>query len=171
MLLVSLVGDSDDTASRSGTSVTSLEGLLVITLAEIVGAGVDNDGSTDDAVRANQLDKRVGDRALSISLAIGLQVSEVSNVTGLVRGSTVGLVVRVEVRTSGSASVGVITEGVDVESSFGVGIVTGDVPGDGGRGRFGLLLEDDGAGDLRVTAENAHSLDHFDEFCSFVGRV
>lgn len=63
---------------------------------------------------------------------------------------------KLTVRTSGSASVGVITEGVDVKSSFGVGIVTGDVPGDGGRGRFGLLLEDDGAGDLRVTAENAH---------------
>lgn len=45
---------------------------------------------------ANQLDKGVGDRALGISLAIGLQVSEVSNVTSLVRGSTMGLVVRVD---------------------------------------------------------------------------
>lgn len=63
---------------------------------------------------------------------------------------------KLTVRASGSASVGVITEGVDVESSFGVGIVTGDVPGDGGRGRLGLLLENDGAGDLGVTAENAH---------------
>lgn len=33
------------TASRSGTSVTSLEGLLVVTLAEIVGAGVDNNSA------------------------------------------------------------------------------------------------------------------------------
>lgn len=159
MLLISLVGDSDDTASRSGTSVTSLKGLLVIALAEVVGAGVDNDGSADDAMGANQLDKGVGDRALGISLAIGLQVSEVSNVTSLVRGSTMGLVVRVEVRASGSASVGVITEGVDVESSFGVGIVTSDVPGDGGGSRLGLLLEDDGAGDLGVTTENAHCED------------
>lgn len=59
-------------------------------------------------------------------------------------------------RASGSASVGVIAEGVDVESSFGVGIVTSDVPGDGGGSRLGLLLEDDGAGDLGVTAENTH---------------
>lgn len=33
------------TASRSGTSVTGLEGLLVVTLAEIVGAGVDNNSA------------------------------------------------------------------------------------------------------------------------------
>lgn len=33
------------TASRSRTSVTSLEGLFVVTLAEIVGAGVDNNSA------------------------------------------------------------------------------------------------------------------------------
>ncbi len=33
------------TASRTGASVASLEGLLVATLAEIVGAGVDDDGA------------------------------------------------------------------------------------------------------------------------------
>lgn len=33
------------TAGRAGTSVTSLEGLLVATLAEVVGAGVDDDGA------------------------------------------------------------------------------------------------------------------------------
>ena len=59
-------------------------------------------------------------------------------------------------RAGGSATVSVVTEGVDVESSLGVGIVTGDVPGDGGRSRLGLLLEDDGTGDLGVTTKNAH---------------
>ena len=33
------------TASRAGAGVTGLQGLLVATLAEIVGAGVDDDGS------------------------------------------------------------------------------------------------------------------------------
>lgn len=60
------------------------------------------------------------------------------------------------VRASGGAAVGVVTEGVDVESSLGVGIVASDVPGDGSRGRLGLLLEDDSTGDLGVTSENAH---------------
>jgi hypothetical protein len=41
----SLVGDTDDTACRAGTSVTGLLGLLVSALAEVVGAGVDDDGA------------------------------------------------------------------------------------------------------------------------------
>jgi hypothetical protein len=40
-----LVGDTDDTASRARTSITSLLGLLVAALAEVVGAAVDNDGA------------------------------------------------------------------------------------------------------------------------------
>lgn len=40
-----LVGDTNDTAGRAGTSVTGLLGLLVSALAEVVGAGVDNDGA------------------------------------------------------------------------------------------------------------------------------
>lgn len=35
------------TAGRTGASVASLEGLLVATLAEIVGAGVDDDGALE----------------------------------------------------------------------------------------------------------------------------
>lgn len=151
-----LVGDTNNTTSRSGTSVTSLERLLAVTLAKIVGTSVDDNGSANDAVRANQLDKRISDGTLGIALAVSLNVSEITNVTGLVRRSTVGLVMRVEVRASRSAAVGVVTEGVDVESSLGVGVVTGDVPGDGSGSRLRLLLEDDGTGDLGVTAKNAH---------------
>jgi hypothetical protein len=40
-----LVGDTDDTASGAGASVTSLLGLLVSALTEIVGASVDNNGA------------------------------------------------------------------------------------------------------------------------------
>jgi hypothetical protein len=151
-----LVGDTNNTTGRSGTSVTSLERLLGVALAKVVGTGVDNNGSTNDAVGSNKLDQRVSDRALGIALTISLHVSKVTDMTGLVRRSTMGLVVRVEVRASGGAAVGVVTEGVDVESSLGVGIVASDVPGDGSRGRLGLLLEDDGTGDLGVTSENAH---------------
>jgi hypothetical protein len=42
---LTLVGDTNDTASRAGTSVTGLLGLLVSALAEVIGAGVDNDGA------------------------------------------------------------------------------------------------------------------------------
>lgn len=111
------------TASRSGTSVTSLEGLFVVTLAEIVGAGVDNNSAlnmsrvvskicpprnitetgvsyANDAVGTNQLDKLVGDGALGIALTISLDVAEVTNVTGLIRGRTVSLVEGVDCRAN-----------------------------------------------------------------------
>ena len=58
-------------------------------------------------------------------------------------------------RTSGCATVGVVTKGVDVEATLGVGVVAGQVPADGGRVGLGSLLEGNGAGDLRVTSENS----------------
>lgn len=42
---VSLVGDTDDTAGRTSSGVACLLGLLVSALAEVVGAGVDDDGA------------------------------------------------------------------------------------------------------------------------------
>lgn len=59
------------------------------------------------------------------------------------------------VRAGGGAAVGVVTEGVDVHATLGVGVVTGDVPGDLGGSGLGLLLEDDGAGDLGVATDDA----------------
>jgi hypothetical protein len=128
----------------------------VSTLAEIVGTGVDDNGAANNAVGANKLDEVVGHGTLGVTLAVSLDIAEITNVAGLVGGGTVVLAVGVEVRASGSAAVGVVTKGVDVESSLGVGVVTGDVPGDGSGSRLRLLLEDDGTGDLGVTAENAH---------------
>lgn len=60
------------------------------------------------------------------------------------------------VRASGGAAVGVVTELVDMEGTLSVGVVAGDVPGDGGKGVRVRLLEGDGAGDLGVSAENSN---------------
>jgi hypothetical protein len=84
------------TASRAGTSVTSLLALLVATLAEIIGTSVDNDGAAEDALGADQLDELVADGALGIALAVSLEVAQVTNVALLVLGGTVGLAVRVD---------------------------------------------------------------------------
>lgn len=59
-------------------------------------------------------------------------------------------------RASGGAAVGVVTELVNVESTLSVGVVAGDVPGDGGRGTLGSLIEGDSAGDLSVTTEDSN---------------
>lgn len=54
------------------------------------------------------------------------------------------------------ATVGVVTELVDVEGTLSVGVVAGDVPGDGGGAALGSLLEGDGTSDLRVSAEDSN---------------
>lgn len=47
----SLLGNADDSASGTGSGVASLERLLVPSLAEVVGAGVDDDGALDQSQR------------------------------------------------------------------------------------------------------------------------
>lgn len=58
--------------------------------------------------------------------------------------------------TSGSAAVGVVTELVNVETTLSVGVVAGDVPGDGGGSALISLLEGNSTGDLRVSAEDSN---------------
>jgi hypothetical protein len=60
------------------------------------------------------------------------------------------------VRAGASASIGVVTELMDVHTTLRVGVVAGDVPGDGGRGGFGGLLEGHLAGNLGVSPENGN---------------
>lgn len=105
---------------------------------------------------ANQLDEAVTDRALGITLGVSLDVAEITDVAGFVRGRAVGLAVGVEVRASRGAAVGVVTKGVNVEAALGVGVVASKVPGNSGGSRLGLLLKDDGAGDLGVTTEDGN---------------
>lgn len=131
----------------------------------------------NDAVGANQLDEAVLDGALGIALAIRVNVAEIADVAGVIRGSTVVLAVGVNwmgesafllgsiyrgsfeqrtVRAGRGAAVGVVTKSVNVEAALSVGVVAGHVPGDGGGSRLGLLLKDDGAIDLAVTTEDGN---------------
>jgi hypothetical protein len=91
-----LLGDTDNTASGTGASVASLLALLVLALAEVVGAGVDDDGAAEHAFRADQLDELVRDGALGVALGVGLEVAQVADVALAVGGGTVGLVVGVD---------------------------------------------------------------------------
>lgn len=59
-------------------------------------------------------------------------------------------------RAGRGAAVGVVAKCVDVEATLGVGVIAGDVVGDGGRGTLRGLLEDDGAGDLGVSSEDSN---------------
>lgn len=59
-------------------------------------------------------------------------------------------------RASRCAAVGVVTKGVDVHATLGVGVVASDVPADGGRVGLGGLLKGDSTSDLGVTADDAN---------------
>lgn len=57
-------------------------------------------------------------------------------------------------RTSACASVGVVTKLVNMHAPLRRWIVALDVVADGGRRRFGRLLEGDGPRDVGVSSEN-----------------
>lgn len=65
-------------------------------LAEVVSSSVNDNGTADDALGANQLDQLVRGAALSIALAVGLEVAQVTDVALVVFGRAVRLVVGVD---------------------------------------------------------------------------
>ena len=58
-------------------------------------------------------------------------------------------------RSRAGATVGVVTESMDVDAAFGVGVVARDVPRDGRAIVLRGLLEGDGALDVGVTTDNS----------------
>ena len=91
-----LVGDANNTASGTSASVTSLLRLLVSALAEVISSSVNDNGAANDALGANQLDQLVRGAALSVTLTVGLEVTQVTNVALVVFGRAVRLVVGVD---------------------------------------------------------------------------
>jgi hypothetical protein len=59
------------------------------------------------------------------------------------------------VRSSRCAAIGVVAEGMDVETALGIRIMVLNVPSYSGLGVLIGLLQYDGAGDLRITTEDS----------------
>lgn len=131
---------------------------------------------SENAVLADQLDKAVADAAFGIALGIGLEVAQVTDMAFRIGRATVGLAVGVvwshisvfvsalfprlaslrTVRAGAGASVGVVSELMDVDATLGIGVVAGDVPGDGSRRGFGGLLEGHLSSDLGVSSDDGN---------------
>lgn len=150
------VGDANNTTSRSGAGVTSLQRLLVAALTQVVGATVDNHRSANDRVGTKQLHQKVLSGALGHARSVGGDVAQVANVSVVVLWGTVGLGEGVEVRASRGATVGVVTKLVDVHASQRVGIIARDVPRDGGWVVFVFLFEVDNSANLRISSDNSN---------------
>ena len=69
-------------------------------LAQVVSAGVHNNSAAEHALRADQLDELVGDGALSVALAVRLEVAQVADVALIVGRGAVGLLVWVDLGMS-----------------------------------------------------------------------
>ena len=96
IMLRHLLSNANDTASGTSTRIARRLALLVSALAEIIRAAVDNDGPTEHALGANQLNLLVGDGALGVALGVRLEVAEVADVAFAVRGGAVGFGERVD---------------------------------------------------------------------------
>lgn len=64
--------------------------------AKIVSAGMDNKGTADDALGADQLDELVLLGSTGVALSVGVKVAKVTDVAVLILGGTVLLVVGVD---------------------------------------------------------------------------
>lgn len=148
--------ETNNTTSWSTTGVTSLEGVWVTTLTEVIGTGVNDNGSTEDRSWTEQLDQVVSDGTLSDTRGIGLDVTQVTNVSGLIRWGTVGLAEWVEVWTGRGTTVGVVTKLVNVETTLSVRVVTSDFVGNSGWLVLGSLLEVNGTGDTGITTQDSN---------------
>jgi hypothetical protein len=144
----------------------------VVSLAQVIGTSVNDNGSTDDGVRADEREVRVGDLNLGDTRAVGLEVAQVTNVPNLGSSVTVSGTGRVEVGTSGSAPVRVVAELVNVETSLGVGVHVLDLTRDGDGTAGGLLGEGDHALDGGVALEDCDGLvggRQADRYCERIG--
>jgi len=65
-------------------------------LPQVVRAGVHDDGATQHALRADELDVLVGHGALGVALRVGLEIAEVTDVALRVRGGAVFFAVGVD---------------------------------------------------------------------------
>lgn len=85
-----LLSDTDNATSRTPARIARSLTLLVAALAQIVGAGVHDDGAAEHALGPDELDVLVGDGALGVALAVGFEVAEVADVALAVGGGAVG---------------------------------------------------------------------------------
>lgn len=91
-----LRGNPDHTASGPSARVARRLTLLVPSLAQVVGASVDDNGAAQHALRTDQLDLTVGDGALGVALRVGLEVPEVADMAVVVGGGAVLFGMRVD---------------------------------------------------------------------------
>ena len=91
-MIPSSLGNTNDTARWTSTSIASLLALFIAALAEVIGARMYNNSASQHTLRSDQFDELVSDGALGVARAVSLEVAKISDVTLAIGGSTMGLV-------------------------------------------------------------------------------
>jgi hypothetical protein len=82
--------DSNDGASNTSTGVARLLRVWVFGAAQVIFAFVQNDGTANDAARADQGDHGVGEAGENYTVSVGHNVAQVADVTHMVFGCAMG---------------------------------------------------------------------------------
>lgn len=122
---------------------------------------MNDNGAANDGVRTSELEQVVGQGALGDTLAVALDVAQITDMAVLIGGCTVVLAERVEVRASTHTSVGGITKRVDVEAEFVVGLVAREVILDGCGLSLSLLLKVNSTFDGRISTDDSNCSNHW----------
>lgn len=117
------------------------------TLAEVILSGVYDNSTSDDGVGSDQGDEAVLDIDLGLTVGSSFDVSEITNVTFLVLGSSMVLTVGVEVSTGGYTSLGNISKLVHMET-VEAGLETSDGSSHGNGATLSSLGEGNASLDL-----------------------
>lgn len=117
---------------------------------------MDHNGSTQNRVFTNQFDHAVFDGTFSNTRSVGCNVTQVTDVSVFVSWGTMSLAKWIEMWASRGTTVGIVTEFVDMETSFGIWGVTSDLITDGNWFVFGTLRKVDNTRDTSVTSKNSN---------------
>lgn len=152
--ITNLFGKTNDTTCWSSTCVTCSLGVFETTFTVIIGTSVDDNRSTEDWVFTNQFDKQVLLGTFGNTLGVGWDITQVTDVSLVIFWCTVCFAEWVKVRTSRGTTVGVVTKGVDVETSQCVWVVTFNFPWDGGWLGFWSLFKLDNSANGGITSND-----------------
>lgn len=133
--------EADDAARQAGTGAARRLALVCAAFSQVVGVGVYHHSATEYVVVSNEGDHAVSDVHVGLAISIGLDVTQVTDVSLAVSWSTMIFVHGIEVAFGGIAAVGKISVGVHVKTVVSW-LETGYLASDPDRVLNALLIEE-----------------------------
>lgn len=152
-----LLGDTNYTTGKAGTSIASGLAQLVSSLSKVIWVSVNHDRPPNNAVRPRKTDLGICDGDLGYTVVASNHVAQVSNMPVCVGRCTMFLAQWIEMGTRTRAAVRVVPKLMDVEAVKAL-LQAGDFPRDHDWLVRARLSEINGSGGLLRALENTNSL-------------